>query len=279
MRLSNTKVLTSYDSRTGNNRSKHLRRALSSLWTDDSAFSEGANQIRNAVVCPGLCYGDKNLIVDKGVFMAGNGNTAFRFRVALRLDGRECWREILVPASLTFFDLHAVLQECFMWYGEHLFCFCATFPDGKQVQVEELWGEESAYHEAKYEQYMPVEPLPEVRIASETELGDVFPKARTARYYYDYGDDWIHDIKLLRTYRSVHVADPQLWDGAGDAPPEDVGGVYGFERFLDTLGNPEDEEHDGMVEWAKDQMWDRLTLNRHRERLFRWHKHRDMMLQ
>ena len=145
--------------------------------------------------------------------------------------------------------------------------------------MEELWGEESSYHEAKYEQYMPVEPLPEVRIASETELGDVFPKARTARYYYDYGDDWIHDIKLMRTYRSVHVADPQLWDGAGDAPSEDVGGVYGFERFLDTLGNPEDEEHDGMVEWAKDQMWDRLTLNRHRERLFRWHKHRDMMLQ
>ena len=84
--------------------------------------------------------------------MAGNGNTAFRFRVTLRLDGHECWREILVPASLTFFDLHAVLQECFMWYGEHLFCFCATFPDGKQVQVEELWGEEPSYHEAKYEQ-------------------------------------------------------------------------------------------------------------------------------
>lgn len=41
--------------------------------------------------------------------MAGNGNTAFRFRVTLRLDGHECWREILVPASLTFFDLHAVL--------------------------------------------------------------------------------------------------------------------------------------------------------------------------
>lgn len=114
--------------------------------------------------------------------MAGNGNTAFRFRVTLRLDGRECWREILVPASLTFFDLHAVLQECFMWYGEHLFCFCATFPNGKQVQVEELWGEEPSYHEAKYEQYMPVEPLPEVRVASETELGDVFPKVRTARY-------------------------------------------------------------------------------------------------
>ena len=138
--------------------------------------------------------------------MAGNGNTAFRFRVTLRLDGHECWREILVPASLTFFDLHAVLQECFMWYGEHLFCFCATFPDGKQVQVEELWGEEPSYHEAKYEQYMPVEPLPEVRVASETELGDVFPKVRTARYYYDYGDDWIHDIKLLRTYRSSLIS-------------------------------------------------------------------------
>ena len=108
--------------------------------------------------------------------MAGNSNTAFRFRVTLRLDGRECWREILVPASLTFFDLHAVLQECFMWYGEHLFCFCATFPDGKQVQVEELWGEEPSYHEAKYEQYMPVEPLPEVRIARKPSWATCFPR-------------------------------------------------------------------------------------------------------
>ena len=150
--------------------------------------------------------------------MAGNGNTAFRFRVTLHLDGRECWREILVPASLTFFDLHAVLQECFMWYGEHLFCFCATFPNGKQVQVEELWGEEPSYHEAKYEQYMPVEPLPEVRVASETELGDVFPKVRTARYYYDYGDDWIHDIKLLPYLpQRARCGSSSFGMGAGDA--------------------------------------------------------------
>lgn len=52
----------------------------------------------------------------------------------------------------------------------------------------------------------------------------------------------------------------------------------GSSGSLIPWGNPEDEEHDGMVEWAEDQMWDRFTLNRHRERLFRWHKHRDMML-
>lgn len=55
-------------------------------------------------------------------------------------------------------------------------------------------------------------------------------------------------------------------------------GRMGSSGSLIPLGNPEDEEHDGTVEWAEDQMWDRFTLNRHRERLFRWHKHRDMML-
>ncbi len=142
--------------------------------------------------------------------------------------------------------------------------------------MEELWGEEPSYHEAKYEQYMPVKPLQIARCFG-NRAGDVFPKVRTARYYYDYGDDWIHDIKLLRTYRSVHVADPQLWDGAGDAPPEDVGGVYGFERFLIPWAIPKMKNMMASLV-AEDQMWDRFTLNRHRERLFRWHKHRDMML-
>ena len=170
-----------------------------------------------------------------------------------------------------------ICRNALCGYGEHLFCFCATFPNGKQVQVEELWGEEPSYHEAKYEQYMPVEPLPEVRVASETELGDVFPKVRTlaiTTIMVTIGSMILSCCVLPQRAR----CGSQLWDGAGDAPPEDVGGVYGFERFLDTLGNPEDEEHDGMVEWAEDQMWDRFTLNRHRERLFRWHKHRDMML-
>ena len=52
-------------------------------------LSQAQTKVRkiSGVICPGLCYGDNNFIVDKGVFMAGNGNTAFRFRVTLRLDG------------------------------------------------------------------------------------------------------------------------------------------------------------------------------------------------
>lgn len=212
--------------------------------------------------------------------MVSNDSTAFRFRVSLRLDGCECWREVLVPASMTFFDFHVVLQECFMWYGAHLFCFCATLPGGRQVQMGEPdpWGEDPVYREGRYERFMPVEPFPELLVSRETELGDVFPKTRTARYYYDYGDDWIHDVKLVRTYRGTRINDPQLWNGAGDAPPEDVGGIPGYERFMTVIADPDTDEFADMAAWAREQRWDRFALDKQRERLFHWRRHRDMML-
>ena len=33
------------------------------------------------------------------------------------------------------------------------------------------------------------------------------------------------------------------------APPEDVGGISGFAEFLETMSDPEHDEHDRMVEW------------------------------
>ncbi|MFG0262762.1 MAG: LexA family transcriptional regulator, partial [Novipirellula sp. JB048] len=38
--------------------------------------------------------------------------------------------------------------------------------------------------------------------------------------------------------------------GKRNCPPEDVGGVYGYEHFLDAIGNPEHEEHEDFMEWV-----------------------------
>ncbi|MBN2685657.1 MAG: hypothetical protein JXR40_10285, partial [Pontiellaceae bacterium] len=38
--------------------------------------------------------------------------------------------------------------------------------------------------------------------------------------------------------------------GKGACPPEDCGGLWGYYNLLEILGDPEDEEHEGMLDWA-----------------------------
>ncbi len=64
------------------------------------------------------------------------------------------------------------------------------------------------------------------------------------------GDNWEHAI----TVEDIHSGDPDtkyphFIEGAHRAPPEDVGGVPGFENFLDAMTDPKHEEHDELRQW------------------------------
>ena len=43
---------------------------------------------------------------------------------------------------------------------------------------------------------------------------------------------------------------PRCVTGARRCPPEDCGGVHGFEEFLATIANPRHPEHASMMEWS-----------------------------
>ena len=103
--------------------------------------------------------------------------------------------------------------------------------------------------------------------AREVLLGDVFPRSRTARYSYDYGDGWEHKIKLVKTLRNADVTAPQLMAGEGDAPPEDVGGPVGFEHFLVTISDPFNEERLDALKWGEAQGYAPFDLEKKQEEL------------
>jgi hypothetical protein len=69
-------------------------------------------------------------------------------------------------------------------------------------------------------------------------------------YEYDFGHSWHHDIVIEQRCRAG-TGTPHLVDGAGACPPEDCGGSGGFERLLEVLADPTDEEHEGMLEWGE----------------------------
>ena len=71
------------------------------------------------------------------------------------------------------------------------------------------------------------------------------------RYAYDFGDDWEHDIiaeKFLPKEKEIKY--PVCIDGARNCPPEDCGGIPGYDHLLKVLANKRSKEHKEMLEWV-----------------------------
>lgn len=69
--------------------------------------------------------------------------------------------------------------------------------------------------------------------------------------HYDFGDSWMHQILVEK------VLDPEPGQvypvcikGRRARPPEDVGGIWGYDAFLEAIRDPEHEEHDEYLEWV-----------------------------
>lgn len=75
--------------------------------------------------------------------------------------------------------------------------------------------------------------------------------ARTIQYVYDFGDDWDHSIWIERVNEaSPDMIYPRLLNATGACPPEDVGGVPGYEEFLEALADPDHEQHEDIIRWS-----------------------------
>ena len=145
------------------------------------------------------------------------------------------WRRIIVPAAITLPELHDLLQLVMGWTNSHLHSFTignrtysnAAMADGELDEMEML-------DEAKH-------TLVELLGAA----------VKTFVYDYDFGDSWRHRIDV----ETIAAPNPD-WEyplcvaGERAAPPEDVGGVPGYEDFLAAISDPEDEEHDSYLTWV-----------------------------
>jgi len=76
-------------------------------------------------------------------------------------------------------------------------------------------------------------------------------KNPTANYEYDFGDSWEHKIQLEKILpREKDVNYPRCIGGKRACPPEDCGGIWGYERLLEILKDPKHEEYEEMLEWV-----------------------------
>ena len=157
------------------------------------------------------------------------GEPVYQVRIALaEVDDPPVWRRLLVPAAMRLDRLHQVIQAVMGWDDYHLH----VFSDGRTQYGR---------------------PNPELAFRDErtATLGELLPReGGRARYTYDFGDDWEHEIvveKLLAAEPGVPY--PLCVAGGGACPPEDCGGTWGYEHLREVLADPTSDEHDDMLAW------------------------------
>jgi hypothetical protein len=164
----------------------------------------------------------------------------FRFRVDLLGIEPPIWREILVPAWYSFWDLHVAIQDAMGWLDCHLHEFHVETGDvDAQDMVFGLPMDDGCD--------LPYAVLP----GWEFSIVDfVFEPGAVMRYEYDFGDSWIHSVKLLDVeVREKGKKYPQCTAGARACPPEDCGGLPGYEELLRIIFAPPDSDYEAMNEW------------------------------
>ncbi len=73
----------------------------------------------------------------------------------------------------------------------------------------------------------------------------------TFTYEYDFGDGWTHELVLEKILPVEETAVyPRCLAGERACPPEDCGGIWGYENFLNAIQNPQHLEHARYLEWV-----------------------------
>jgi hypothetical protein len=158
------------------------------------------------------------------------------YQMMVMLEGSEpkIWRQISVPGNMTLADLDRIIQAAMGWTNSHLHQF--TIEGQVYGVLDDEWIDE-----------MPC--LPDDEFTLDAVLGT---EVKSFSYEYDFGDGWQHQVEV----QMVMVVDekrnswPMCLAGANACPPEDVGGLGGYEEFLEAISDPVHEEHESMRRWC-----------------------------
>ena len=151
----------------------------------------------------------------------------YEFRVSLVNIEPEIWRKFLLPITASFATLHEAIQDSLGWDGAHLFEFRDK---GGRKTIASCDSEGDPWAD---------EPPPRV---DKLKLASFFERAGTkCRYVYDFGDDWNHVVQMCKTVELPEKFKRRLLDGARACPPEDSGGVWGYEEYVKIAGMSEDD--------------------------------------
>jgi len=150
----------------------------------------------------------------------------------ITLDGirPEIWRTVMVPVKITLRRLHDVIQAAMGWDDSHLHLFTINGTSYGDLQV--------------------FDDMPQMKDEKFVNIGSLsLAPGNTFTYEYDMGDGWRHTISVVERTTVSNDETYRVIDGANAVPPEDVGGTYGYARFVLAMMDPKHEEHDELLQW------------------------------
>lgn len=155
-------------------------------------------------------------------------------RITLRDVKPAIWRRVVIPSTWRLDEVANVLLAAMGWTNSHLHCF--VIGEFRYDMVGD-WSDGDELDERDFT------------------LRDAFDEVgRTARFEYDFGDGWEHDL-LLESVRIATKADrdPYCVAGKRSCPPEDCGGPYGYGELLQLQkSGPKTEWDRERLEWFGD---------------------------
>lgn len=150
----------------------------------------------------------------------------------------EIWRRLLVPAELSFAQLHHVLQQSMGWQNR----YAHEFRHGKGKNLLDVIGPASMKAKVAAERFQD-----ETSITLQQFIGrSALPKRLL--YVYDEADEWIHEL-VIEAASLQNEPTLQLIEGARACPPEACGGI---EEYRDICA--------GECSWF-DEPWDAETFD------------------
>ncbi|GAE94943.1 hypothetical protein JCM21714_4144 [Gracilibacillus boraciitolerans JCM 21714] len=134
----------------------------------------------------------------------------FQLKITLESTENPVWRRVLVDPESTFADLHDLIQTAFEWEEMHLHLFQVTDKQNNNLLIQAI--DEEALDSS-------LDALDEEEVL----LSDIFHQPKDhARYIYDLGDNWEHQIELEEIIpKSQNFGLPVCIEAKGIAPEED----------------------------------------------------------
>ena len=163
----------------------------------------------------------------------------YQLRIALKYIEPPIWRRIQVPETYSFWDLHVAIQDAMGWVDYHLHEFEMNDPSTGEKRSIGIPDEDAAYWGR------------EILADQQQMIADWFSmENKVAQYTYDFGDGWEHRIELEKILpRDSSIEYPTCIAGKRACPPEDCGGIGGYQDFLDAIRDPSHEQHEELLEW------------------------------
>ncbi|MFY8201694.1 MAG: plasmid pRiA4b ORF-3 family protein [Pirellula staleyi] len=179
----------------------------------------------------------ENAIEDAtGIGTINANKRLYQFRITLNESEPSIWRRIQSKnCSLERFHEH--IQLAMGWGNEHLHRFRIK---------DEIYGDAQLLDDGFDDQNEFID-------STGIKIGDVVPKSGkriSFEYEYDFGDGWKHEVLFEGCLAATEGQKyPICVEGERACPPEDVGGIFGYNEYLKIIGDPNHEQHEEMLEW------------------------------